>query len=147
MIAIPNATRLPPRLDAVAVSQPWDAHVEVSAIAVRPPPPDNLVARPGANVGEIALSWSAPTNDGGAIITGYNIYRSGATSGWLFVAHVDGNTVSFTDTNLLPGVEYTFFVKAENGVGESEYSAWACSRAGPWIHLPGFIDGCTPVLS
>lgn len=46
----------------------------VSNNATVPDPPQNLQVL--AEYNQITLSWQAPTDDGGAIITEYRIYRS-----------------------------------------------------------------------
>jgi len=72
--------------------------------------------------GEVALSWTAPSDDGGAAITGYLVTPS--------IGGVAQTPISFsstatteTVTGLTNGTEYTFTVVAINGAGDSPASA------------------------
>ena len=86
--------------------------------------------KPGAPTGlagkaqntEVALTWSAPSSDGGATITGYTVYRS-TTDGQLGspIAHPTG--ASFTDTGLINGTTYHYTVTATNAAGEGPDSS------------------------
>jgi hypothetical protein len=49
-----------------------------AAATTKPGPPNGLTASPGN--GQVTLSWTAPGSNGGAIISGYEIYR-GTTPG------------------------------------------------------------------
>jgi parallel beta-helix repeat protein len=66
--------------------------------------------------GYINLTWDAPF-DGGAPITQYFIYRNG-TSG-PFVTLLP-ETLWFNDTDVVNGVTYTYFISANNSLGEGE---------------------------
>jgi hypothetical protein len=69
----------------------------------------------------VVLSWDAPTTDGGATVTGYDIqYRPVGTAGW-----IDGDTgTSSPDevTGLTDGTSYEFRVRAENAAGGGHWS-------------------------
>jgi len=83
-----------------------------------PDAPTGLTATPSN--GKVALSWSAPSWDGGNPIVRYNIYR-GTTSGqldWVFICY----TTSYDDTGVTNGVRYYYKVSAVNGVGEGAKS-------------------------
>jgi len=70
----------------------------------------NFAATPGN--GQVFLSWSAPSNDGGAVITHYEVSSNNGTS-W-------GNATSDTGhtfTGLTNGTQYTFRVRAINSIG------------------------------
>lgn len=83
-------------------------------------------AAPGAPTGvsavrgntQVAVSWSAPSSDGGSAITGYTVTASpgGAT---LTV----GNVLTGTVTGLTNGTAYTFTVHATNSLGSSAESS------------------------
>jgi uncharacterized repeat protein (TIGR01451 family) len=68
---------------------------------------------------QVALAWTAPTNNGGSAITSYNVYRSwSGTSAGIAV----GNVTSYTDGGLTNGTSYTYQITAFNAVGESPRS-------------------------
>jgi fibronectin type 3 domain-containing protein len=85
-----------------------------------PGAPASLTATPGN--GTSALSWTAPSDNGGASITGYAIYR-GTTAGGESPAPVATVTgTSFTDTGLTDGTRYYYTVQALNSAGHSASS-------------------------
>jgi hypothetical protein len=90
---------------------------------VVPSPPTSLTAAV-ASSSEIDLHWSAPTNTGGTILSGYRVDRSsdnGAT--WATVAPNVINTVtSYPDTGLASGTLYEYRVLAVNAAGASSPS-------------------------
>lgn len=93
---------------------------EVSARSFTlPSAPRNLVASAGANVGEVKLTWAAPTDLGGkgASILNYKVYRG---TGANLVPFVDlpGTTLTFTDSHLTNGTSYRYQVAAVNLLGE-----------------------------
>ncbi|MHA2330378.1 MAG: alpha/beta fold hydrolase, partial [Candidatus Hodarchaeales archaeon] len=70
---------------------------------------------------QVELSWQAPVDDGGAIITEYKIYRATSSGGqYSFIGNT--TTLSFIDLNVTNGENYYYVVTAVNSVGESEYS-------------------------
>ncbi|MGD0320646.1 MAG: fibronectin type III domain-containing protein [Acidimicrobiales bacterium] len=73
----------------------------------------------------VALSWKAPSSNGGSAITGYNVYE-GTRSGHESTTPVNGSTLitgtSYTVTGLTNGTTYYFTVKAVNAVGSSAAS-------------------------
>ena len=85
-----------------------------------PDAPTNLAATPGN--GQVALSWDAP-DDGGSNITRYE-YSTDNGATW---TSTGGTATSYTATqtsgsptaSLSNGTEYTFRVRAVNGVGDS----------------------------
>jgi fibronectin type 3 domain-containing protein len=62
------------------------------------------------------LSWTAVSDDGGAQITNYKIYRNGILLKELRDVH------NFTDTGLINGINYLYNVSAVNSNGESPKS-------------------------
>src|SRR5439155_332826 len=90
-------------------------------------PPTNLTAR-AVSSSEIDLRWTAPSDLGGLILTGYKIYRS--TSSGTETGYVNlGNVNSYTNTGLTPGVTYFYKVAAINAVGVSPQSNEASATA------------------
>jgi subtilase family serine protease len=87
-----------------------------------PSAPQNLVATAGN--AQVALKWNAPSSNGGAAITGYNVYRGATTGGegTTAIANLSGSTTSYTDTGLTNGNTYYYTVKAVNSVGTSSAS-------------------------
>lgn len=81
--------------------------------------PTNLVATPGT--GQVSLTWTAPSDNGGSSITGYKLYRN-TTAGATTLVQTLGNVNSYTDTGLIAGTTYYFRVKAMNSTGDSQYS-------------------------
>ncbi len=79
----------------------------------------------GANV---HVRWSAPSNDGGADITGYDLRHilSDATdksnTNWTQVDDLTGD-LNHTVEGLTDGVEYDFQVRADNSAGAGSWSA------------------------
>ena len=68
---------------------------------------------------QIDLAWTAPTDDGGAAISGYQIeYRSDAGSIWrVLVANTDNTDNNYTDSGLERGTTRHYRVSAINAVG------------------------------
>ena len=103
-------------------------------VGTPPPPPTSTIADAPENLqafagnAQVILSWNAPSNDGGADITGY-AYRY-KESGADFTAYTDipesgpgeANARSYTVTGLTNELEYVFHVHAvnENGGGLPE---------------------------
>ncbi|HKG48953.1 MAG TPA: peroxidase family protein [Actinomycetales bacterium] len=82
----------------------------------------------------VTLAWTAPANNGGSAITGYQIAirTAGATVNTL---NVSGSTLSRTVKNLVNGTTYTFEVSATNkvGTGPAATSAAVTPKAAPSV--------------
>ena len=103
-------------------SHPW---VQIGAAAPSAPTaPQSLAATAGS--GSVALTWAVPASNGGAAITGYNVYR-GTSPGGEAASPVATNvtTTSFTDTGLTNGTAYYYKVAAVNAAGTSPQSGEA----------------------
>ncbi len=86
-----------------------------------PSAPQNLTATPGD--GQITLAWGAPASDGGATITGYNVYRDGS-----LLVSVVASPQSYTEL-VANGLSHSYHVSAVNSVGQSGPSNTATATA------------------
>jgi PKD repeat protein len=118
--------------------------------ATVPGAPTGLTATGGS--GQVSLSWTPPSSNGGENITSYKVYRgtssgnetlltSGGCSGL-------GAVTSCTDTGLTNGTTYYYKVTAVNGVGEGPQSNEASATpssggctAKQLLGNPGFENG------
>jgi hypothetical protein len=87
-----------------------------------PTAPQTLKAAPGANVGEIALTWNAPASNGGTPVTNYTIYRANTSGAETLLAQVGSNR-SYADAHRPNGTTWFYTVTATNLVGEGPVSA------------------------
>ena len=68
--------------------------------------------------GYIHLSWDEPLYDGGLPIDGYKIYRGDLPSVIGEYNQTDGDTLEFSDADVVIGEKYYYMVSAVNGAGE-----------------------------
>jgi subtilisin family serine protease len=98
-----------------AVGDSPASNVATIATPVLPAPPTNLsgIALSGT---QIQLSWTdASSNE-----TGFRILRkTGVTGTWVTLAIIPGNTTTYTNQNLNPGIQYFYKVAAQNDAGVS----------------------------
>ena len=66
---------------------------------------------------QIDLSWTAPTVNGGASLTGYVLENSTDNSNWDTVASVGSDKTSYSNKLLTPGILYYYRVSAVTSVG------------------------------
>jgi hypothetical protein len=86
-----------------------------------PGAPQSLTAT--ASSSSVTLQWQAPSSDGGAPITGYNVYRGTSTGMEMATPYATlGNVQQYTDTGVTSGNSYFYEVTAKNSVGESAKS-------------------------
>ena len=108
----------------------------------RPRPPTGLTATAnGPN--RIDLSWQAPVDNGGRVITGYRIQEShdGRTTGlnviWNdVVANTNKSDTTYTESGLSPGTTRYYRVFAINSEGTSEGSNVAVATTPPTDGTP-----------
>ena len=93
----------------------WSNQDTATALAPATPPgaPTGLSVQ--ANPGHMALSWTAPADDGNGALDGYNVYRCEQGEGDdctpVWIAWVQGRgTTSYTDSNLTTGTAYRYAV-------------------------------------
>ena len=91
-----------------------------------PSSPRNLTAV--VSIGHIALSWSAPTSNGGSNVFRYDLYRDGSG-----IPFWTGNAFSHTDI-VGNGATHVYRVTAVNAAGSSAYSSPA---GGTTPNVPG----------
>ena len=99
-----------------------------SPVAIPAVVPDAPVVMATARNGQITLSWSTTTFDGGSPIIGYQVSKDNGAS-WVAAAGHIGHTF----TGLTNGTAYTFKVRAMNSVGagpEATVSATPTSGGG-----------------
>lgn len=85
-----------------------------------PGAPENVAAS-GSDVGELTVTWDAPTDDGGTAVTFYTVYRS-ATSGGPYSPIGNATGTTYVDNGLADGTAYYYVVRATNAVGQGPQS-------------------------
>ena len=111
------------KLTAVATNEyAYSGSVVLSANA-----PTNLVGVAGNE--QVALTWTAPTNNGGTAITDYKIeYSSNGGNQWNEFSHSASTATAQTVTGLVNGYEYIFRVSAVNVAGQGEFANMISAR-------------------
>ena len=69
----------------------------------------------------MSLTWTAPLDDGGALITDYVVYRSELSGAETELA-TSGGALNYTDTTAINGTTYYYTVAAVNSVGTGAQS-------------------------
>ena len=91
------------------------------------PDAPTVTAESGSAPGAVDVSWTAPSNAGGAPLLGYTVQWKLAAQDWPqegFISpaqqHVldDPAVLSYTITGLIGGLEYTVRVRARNSIGD-----------------------------
>src|SRR5581483_1531436 len=80
-----------------------------------PNPPAAPVLNATAGNAQVSLSWTTPAN-GGSAITGYNLYRGGASGGETLYQSL-GVVNAYNDTGVTNGQTYYYKVAAVNAAG------------------------------
>ena len=104
---------------------PWsDPSAAVAIPGTAPGAPTGVAGTTGPGAGEVSLTWTAPVDNGGTPITGYEVESSPATGGptWTAAGSVTGTGTSLLVTGLPNGSELIFQVRAMNGTGPSAWS-------------------------
>ena len=81
-----------------------------------------------AGDGEVALSWTAPTDTGGSDITGYLIEQAVSTNSPSFqtaVSNTGSSATNYTVTGLTNGTAYVFRVAGLNSAGTGSRSGYS----------------------
>ena len=102
---------------------------------IPPSSPTSLTATPFSST-EIDLNWSIPTINGGSLITGYQIERNDG-NGFDVIKNV--NTITYSDTGLIPNKQYSYRVSAINSAGTSDPSniVHTMTMSAPVQTMPG----------
>jgi hypothetical protein len=107
-----------------------------AVIAAGPATSPTSVAVSATDVGQLTVTWGAPSSSGGTAITGYNVYRASTVGGpYSLVGQTAApNVTSFVDSSLTGGTVEYYEVAAVTGFGEgagsTPVSATAESLAG-----------------
>ena len=94
----------------------------------------NLSASPGS--GSVRLSWNLPSDDGGSAIIRYEVRYQAVGEGWSEWENVGAGSRGVMVGNLINGREYSFEVRAVNGLGKG--------GAGDGTGHPGTADCAAP---
>ena len=70
----------------------------------------------------VTLTWTAPSDDGGADITSYRIQRENDDATWTTRYNPPSSVTTWTDSGLTNGIEYTYRIFAINLVGMSDWT-------------------------
>ena len=108
--------------------------------ATVPDAPTGLSAAPGN--GQLALSWTAPANNGGSAITKYQYSASTGVDSWQDIPSSGPSTTGYTVTGLANGTTYTVKVRAVNGVGSGAEVSTTGTPQEP-ATVPGAPTGLT----
>ena len=99
--------------------------VTPTASVTVPGAPTNVVGTPGD--GQVAVTWTAPSSNGGASITGYTVqYSTNGGSTWTTTSCTTVYT-NCSITGFTNGTSYTFRVAATNSAGTGSYSTASAS--------------------
>ncbi len=113
------------KYDYYVVAENWMAKSPksnvVSGMAYGTPyAPQNVKTQDG--MGYVIITWSKPTNNGGAPITGYVIYRKAPGKDFVKVGEVGADKTTFKDTTVTNNIKYIYVVVAKNKFGEGNRS-------------------------
>lgn len=105
-------------------------------LTVLPSAPTNLVATTSVN--SIDLTWTAPSGNGGGVITDYLIeYKLTSSSTWTAFAHTASATAAINVSGLTAGQSYNFRVSGINDAGTGTASSVATGTPVDTFTAPG----------
>ena len=117
--------------------------VVAAEAADKPGAPTGLTATADGQT-EIDLSWTAPSDDGGADITGYRIEVSTNGSNWSkLVANTNSTSTSYSHTGLTAGSARHYRVSTINSVGTGPASDTDSATTDLAVTKPGAPTGLT----
>lgn len=114
--------------------------------------PSTPVTAPGAPTsakatvvepGRFALAWTAPSDDGGATITAYDIEESIDGGEWSYLGRTDTAETSVDIVDVEVGYSYRYRVAAVNSAGAGTYSepSAAVTMPSQIVTTPGKVSG------
>ena len=124
LTGLANGTRYDMQVRAVnaAGDGPWSATAAGTTIATLPDAPSGLTSATNSQT-QIDLSWRAPSNYGGAAITGYRIEVSEDNSNWSdLVANTRSTATRYSHIGLTAGLTRHYRVSAINSAGAGSAS-------------------------
>ena len=134
-------------VQVLATNTVGDSAYSASSLAATPyttpDAPTGVTCTPGDT--QIACSWTAPTSNGGSVVTAYK-YRVSTNSGttWSSAASTLSALTSTTITGLTNGTAYMVQVLATNAAGDSSYSSASATATPFTVANPPNGVGCTP---
>jgi fibronectin type 3 domain-containing protein len=91
----------------------------------KPPKPTNVqVNAPSAS--QVDVTWTDNSNNEDR----FRVYRQAGGGAWSRIDDVAANGTAYSDTTVTGGTEYCYRVRAQNGVGYSNYSNVDCTTPG-----------------
>lgn len=106
-------------INSIGTSSPSNTASATTPSDVTVPSSPTEFAADAISSSQINLSWTAPTNDGGSAITGYDVERSvdNGNTWYTVVSNTASDNTAYNDTGLSQGTIYTYRVSAINAIG------------------------------
>ena len=105
------------RVSALSAAGEGPQSVEVSPRGTAPTAVRSLTAT--TTKSGIALTWAAPSSNGGTAVTGYRVYRGTASGAETLYVSYGPDAIGMTDTAVAKRTTYYYRVSAVNVLGES----------------------------
>lgn len=95
---------------------------------------------------KVKLTWNPPTNNGGASIIQYTIYKGNSPNLLLVYSVASADSLIFYDSNIINDSAYYYSISAKNDVGESTNSNVASIIPMSYIYYPSQPENfsCSP---
>lgn len=132
-------------INSVGTSSQSNVSSATTGVASTVPQSPTGLGATATSSSQINLSWSAPADNGGSQITGYQIERSQDNGNtWSDVVSNTGSvSTTYSDTGLSPSTTYTYRVSAINSVGTSSPSNTASATTDIQTSVPQPPTGLT----
>lgn len=117
------------RVVAVNIVGPGSSSIGTGYVtpAMVPGMPSDLTAI--VSVGKVALTWAAPSINGGLAIDAYHVYRGTDNGSMVKIATI--SVLNYTDESGVKGAEYLYKVTSANAKGEGEASSISATSLFP----------------